>query len=111
LGGVLMAAEPPLVLPEWQVAGIWNIPGSMIYFPNHGFRRYIPMALRVKRAIKGLQAAARQKKIFHLWFHPTNLADDMEAMFSGLRAILARANAMRSRAELAILPMGDLVTS
>jgi peptidoglycan/xylan/chitin deacetylase (PgdA/CDA1 family) len=110
LGGVLMAAEPPLVLPEWQAAGIWNIPGSMIYFPNHGFRRYIPMALRVKRAIKGLHAAARQQKIFHLWFHPTNLADDMDAMFAGLRAIFAQAKAMRLRQELAILPMGDLVT-
>lgn len=109
LGGVLIAAEPPLVMPEWQREGIWNIPGSMIYFPNHGFRRYIPIALRVRRAIKGLKAAARQRKIFHLWFHPTNLADDMEAMFAGLRAILQQANELRAQGGLTILPMGDLV--
>ncbi|MBS1807107.1 MAG: polysaccharide deacetylase family protein [Acidobacteria bacterium] len=109
LGGVLMAAEPPLVLPEWQAAGIWNIPGSMIYFPNHGFRRYIPMSLRVRRAVKGLKAAVRTRKIFHLWFHPTNLADDMESMFLGLRAIMAQASEFRAQGKLIILPMGNLV--
>jgi peptidoglycan/xylan/chitin deacetylase (PgdA/CDA1 family) len=111
LAGVLAAAEPPLVLPEWRSEGIWNIPGSMIYFPNHGFRRHIPISLRVKRAMKGLKAAVRQKKIFHLWFHPTNLADDMEAMFAGLRAILSNAREWQARGELAILPMGDVVNS
>jgi hypothetical protein len=83
----------------------------MIYFPNHGFRRYIPISLRVKRAIKGLKAAVRQKKIFRLWFHPTNRADDMEAMFTGLRAILSYARELRLRNELVILPMGELVAS
>jgi peptidoglycan/xylan/chitin deacetylase (PgdA/CDA1 family) len=111
LSGVLLATEPPLVLPEWQAAGIWNIPGSMIYFPKHGFRRYIPVALRVKRAIKGLEAAVREKKIFHLWFHPTNLADDMEAMFTGVRAILHHADELRAQGKLTILPMGDVVAS
>ena len=109
LVGVLVASEPPVVLPEWQAAGIWNIPGSMIYFPNHGLRRHIPIALRVRRAVKGLNAAAREKKIFHLWFHPTNLADDTEAMFMGLRAILQHAHELRTRGALALMPMGDLV--
>jgi hypothetical protein len=80
----------------------------MIYFPMHGLRRYIPLSWRVKRAIKGLDAAARQKRIFHLWFHPTNLADQMEAMFTGLRAILEHARSLRANEELVILPMGSL---
>lgn len=61
--------------------------------------------------MKGLKAAAQKKKIFHFWFHPTNLADDMDAMFSGLRAILCYAQELRERGELAILPMSDLVAS
>jgi len=111
LGGVLIAAEPPLVLPEWRDEGLWNIPGSMIYFPKHGFRRYIPVSWRVKRAIKGLNAAAQQKKIFHLWFHPTNLADDLEAMFTGLRTIFCHAASLRDSEKLTILPMGELARS
>lgn len=106
---VITAAEPPVVLPEEVKDGFWNIPGSMIYFPMHGFRRHIPISLRVRRAIKGLNAAARHHRIFHLWFHPTNLADQTESMFEGLRSILEHASRMRERGEIEILPMGALV--
>jgi peptidoglycan/xylan/chitin deacetylase (PgdA/CDA1 family) len=106
---VITATEPPVVLPEEITTGFWNIPGSMIYFPMHGFRRYIPISLRIRRAIKGLNAAARERRIFHLWFHPTNLADQMETMFDGLRAILEHASLMRERGEVEILPMRAIV--
>src|SRR4030095_8306169 len=105
---VCTAAQPLVHLPELTAAGIWNIPGSMFYFPMHGRRRYLPLALRVKRAVKGLQAAARQRRIFHLWFHPTHLADETEQMVAGLHAILARAVELRARGELEIASMGNL---
>lgn len=108
--GVLISAEPPVALPEKSDEGLWNIPGSMIYFPAHGFRRHIPSSLRVKRAIKGLDAATRQKRIFHLWFHPTNLADRTDEMFDGLRRIFDHACSLRAREELIILPMRSVVS-
>lgn len=103
--GVLFSAAPPVVLPEQTREGLWNIPGSMIYFPMHGLRRYIPASFRVRRAVKGLDAAARYRRIFHLWFHPTNMADRIDTMFDGLRKILERACELRSRDELMISPM------
>ena len=106
---VLSASAPPVVTPEPAVAGLWNVPASMIYFPSHGFRRHIPVARRVRRAVKGLAAAVRKGRIFHLWFHPTNLADEPDAMFAGLRAILEHACHLRRRRELAIAPMCALV--
>jgi peptidoglycan/xylan/chitin deacetylase (PgdA/CDA1 family) len=105
---VLAAATPPVVLPRWAEAGLWNIAGSMIYFPMHGLRWLIPVSWRVRRARKGLEAAAQQRRIFHLWLHPTNLADHTEAMFAGLRAILERARELQAQGELRILPMGAL---
>jgi peptidoglycan/xylan/chitin deacetylase (PgdA/CDA1 family) len=107
--GVLAAAEPPVVSPEESIPGLWNIPGSMMYFPMHGVRKHIPISLRVNRAIKGLNAARRRKQIFHLWFHPTNLAYETDRMFAGLRTILEYASLLRARDELAILPMMSLV--
>jgi hypothetical protein len=74
----------------------------------HGLRRRIPLALRVKRAIKGLDAAASSRRVFHLWFHPTNLADETEAMFRGLRDILRYAADLRDSGRLDILPMAAL---
>ncbi len=109
LWDVLRASEPPVGLPQLTSVGIWNIPGSMIYFPMHGLRRYIPISLRVRRAVKGLEAAAREKRIFHLWFHPTNLAFQMEQMLDGLRAILEHAATLRANDALTFLPMGALV--
>ena len=109
LWDVMVAAQPPVVLPEYSSAGLWNIPGSMIYFPMHGMRRYIPLGQRITRARKGLEAAAQQNRIFHLWFHPTNLADETESMFAGLRAIFARVSELRSAGRLQVRSMGALV--
>jgi peptidoglycan/xylan/chitin deacetylase (PgdA/CDA1 family) len=111
LSAVIRAAEPPVVSPEWVEPGLWNIPGSMIYFPMHGLRRYIPIGRRVRRAIKGLDAAVRERKVFHLWFHPTNLADEPEKMFAGLRAILTHATDLVDRGVLRIQSMADIVTN
>ena len=111
LWDVLCAAAPPVVLPEWTEAGVWNIPGSMIYFPMHGLRRFIPLERRVTRAVKGLDAAARQKRLFHFWFHPTNLADQSEQMFLGLRKILQHARRLCDRGELKIWTMTEGATA
>lgn len=112
LTDVVLARRPPLVLP-YRVGELWNVPGSMIYLPAHGIRRFIPVRRRVRRALKGLDGAAREKKLFHLWLHPTNLADRPPEMLAGLRTVLEHASELRDRGQLAIAPMAavpDLVT-
>jgi hypothetical protein len=105
---VVRAPPPPTVLPERTPEGLWNIPGSMIYFPMHGLRRHVPMSRRVLRAHKGLADAVRRRRIFHLWFHPTNLADETEAMFIGLEAILGEAARLREEGSLRVLTMSGV---
>ncbi len=109
LWDVVLAVAPPTVLPERDPSGLWNLPGSMIYFPSHGIRKWIPVSRRVRRAVKGLESAARDRRVFHLWFHPTNLADRTEAMVDGLRTIFERAAELRAQGALAIVPMGAAV--
>lgn len=106
---VLLATTPPTVLPSYTSDGLWNIPGSMIFFPMHGVRRYIPVSLRVKRAVKGLNEAVSQKRIFHLWFHPTNMAFEIDQMFKGLRQIIQSADEFRNKEVLEILTMSEIV--
>ena len=108
LADVLGAVRPPVVLPEHAGQGLWNIPGSMIYFPMHGLRRHIPVSLRVRRARRGLAAAVEHRKVFHLWFHPTNLADEPERMFAGLREIFGEVSRLRRTGQLEVLTMGQL---
>jgi len=106
---VIVASEPPVSLPQKTELGLWVIPGSMVYFPMHGLRRYIPVRLRIKRTIKGLDAAVKHKRNFHLWLHPTNLADQIEPMFGGLRSVAEHACLLRELGQLDILPMGSIV--
>jgi hypothetical protein len=79
-----------------------------MFFPAHGARRHIPVSRRVGRVLKGVESAAREQRIMHLWFHPTNIADETEAMLGGLRQVFAEVAHRRARAELDVLSMGAL---
>jgi peptidoglycan/xylan/chitin deacetylase (PgdA/CDA1 family) len=107
LADVMVARRPPVVVPE-RTQGLINIPASMMFFPAHGARRHIPVSRRVRRALKGVECAAREQRIMHLWFHPTNLADETDAMVAGLRRVFAEVARRRERAELDVLPMEEL---
>ena len=79
----------------------------MMYFPMNGVRKLIPIARRVRRAIKGLGAAAQDGSTFHLWFHPTNLVEETEQMLAGLRSVFAEAARLRDNGRLEIRTMGE----
>jgi hypothetical protein len=111
LWAVVAATPPPVVAPEPAAAGLTNVPASMIYLPMHGVRRHIAVSRRVLRAQKGLAAAVRSGRVFHLWFHPTNLASEPEAMFRGLREILATVQDLVRQGRLDVATMGDLACS
>jgi peptidoglycan/xylan/chitin deacetylase (PgdA/CDA1 family) len=102
---VLSMRTPPTVRPVTAANGLINLPGSMIYFPAHGLRRLLPVAARVRRAIRGLRRAVSNGQTFHLWFHPTNLADHTEDMLGGLRAILLAVDRMRMAGRLQVTTM------
>jgi hypothetical protein len=46
--------------------------------------------------------------VFHLWFHPTNLAHGTEPLFRGLAAILRAVAALRAQGRLAVRTLGEL---
>ncbi len=102
------ATAPTTVLPVWHEEGIWEIPGSMLYTPSHGLRRVVPARARVSRARKGLRSAVESKKIFHLWFHPTDVVVRKEAMLDGLRQILEIACELREKGRLSVLTMAEI---
>jgi peptidoglycan/xylan/chitin deacetylase (PgdA/CDA1 family) len=105
---VIRAAEPPAVTPEPALGGLTNIPASMILFPMHGARRYIPVSRRTLRMQRGLEAAVRKRRVFHLWFHPTNLADQPDLMFGALRMTLEEVRRLREQGVLEVRTMGEL---
>lgn len=111
LASVLAVTTPPTVMPRRTEDGLIDLPGSMVYFPAHGVRRFIPMRTRVGRALKGLDAAVRTHRVFHLWMHPTNVADDVDGMLGGFRDIMRHAAALRDAGRLDILPMAAVAAT
>lgn len=105
LADVLAAATPRAVEPVLDEFGMMAIPGSMLYTPSFGVRRHIPASLRVTRARRGLMEAIRNRRVFHLWFHPTDIVVNMNEMLEGLDEILRLVAMYRAAGELEVQPM------
>jgi hypothetical protein len=104
----LLAISPPVSLPEYG-QGLYNIPGSMIYRSKNGIRRLLSIDLRVIKAKKGIRKAIRDKKVFHLWFHPYNIATSQAKLLYGLEEIFKEVQRRRERGEVEAKSMDEIV--
>ncbi|MBI5570236.1 MAG: polysaccharide deacetylase family protein [Desulfomonile tiedjei] len=67
---------------------LFDLPASMFYPPFGGLWNLVGLSRRVEQAKKGVAQAVRNKALFHLWFHPFNLASS-PLLFEGLEEVLA----------------------
>ncbi len=101
-------AAPPPVWPVRKMSGLWTVPASLFMYPIGDSRnRVVPLQSRVERFRKGIEAAARQKGVFHYCFHPDNLAESPDGfiMLDEMLECLTRA---RDAGDIQISPMGDI---
>ena len=66
---------------------IINIPSSKFlrpYFPTLRFLENI----KIKRIKNSMTSAAKENKVYHLWWHPHNFGNHIEENFNGLERIL-----------------------
>ena len=66
------------------------------------------MENRVRRAVRGLERAAREGGLFHLWMHPTNLVEDAPAMLAGLDRIFTYAAGLREAGRLRFASVDEM---
>ena len=72
------------------------------------WRRAVPMVSRVRRALKGLARARRERGVFHLWLHFEDLVPETGVMLGGLDAVLRAVAAAASEGSLEVLTMAGL---
>ena len=101
---------PPVVEPV-ERDGIIEIPGSQLFHPSHGGWQYTPGKSSVARAKKGLRRAAETGGMFHLWFHPFNLAHNLEKDISRFGSILATAEELCLNGDLQVLSARKIANS
>ncbi len=86
-----------MVWPQETLPGLWNIPASLFLYPLRASRsRWIGVKSRIQRFLRGIEAAARYRGIFHYCLHPENLAESASgcSLFDGMLDALQRARAL-----------------
>lgn len=77
----------PLTAVPTPSHGVWNLPATTFYYHRGKAGRLLPMAARVHRAKRGIREATMLGTVFHLYFHPFNLATDPDGLLGGLESI------------------------
>jgi len=108
-GGI---SPPPTTAWEDLVGddGLCNIPASAFLRPYSARRRHLEPRRRA-RLFSGLRRAARDGRLFHLWWHPHNFAAHPVESFDLLRALLDEADRLSRSDGLVSLSMGDVAAA
>lgn len=99
---------PPLTARPSHRDGLWDLPATSFYLHRGGAAGAIPVSWRARRAEAGIDRAAEEASIFHLYFHPFNLATDPDGLLAGLERIFRHVDRRRRAGDLANPTMGEL---
>ncbi|MFA6446650.1 MAG: ATP-grasp domain-containing protein [Patescibacteria group bacterium] len=91
-----------------QQDGLTSIPGSYFYPHARGWAKYLPVSFRVSKVLLGIDRAVKEKKVFHLWFHPFNLASNPDELLRGLDQIFARVAELKRQGLMDQVVMGEI---
>lgn len=87
--------------------GIANVAASIFLRPvSSGNSLLVKMQFR--RIARSMELAARNKEIFHLWWHPHNFGTNLEANIRLLRNILTHYRSLKEKYELRSLTMTEV---
>jgi hypothetical protein len=92
-------------------AGLVNVPQSMALYTRTGLASVVASRSLVRKATRALDRAAAERRIFHLWFHPSNLAHRTAAQLAVLEGILRHAARLRDGGRLEVSSLGDVGAS
>jgi peptidoglycan/xylan/chitin deacetylase (PgdA/CDA1 family) len=104
-------ARTPRAVRPVKRGRIICLPGSQVFRPERGAWAWTPEESQSARACKGLDRAATTGNVYHLWFHPFNLAGDIDHHFDVLKDILTYADTLRLNDELTIMSMADVANA
>ncbi|WP_340097692.1 polysaccharide deacetylase family protein [Salinibaculum salinum] len=108
--GTVPGTGPPVVDPVVDEFGLVNIPASLYLFGFEGRARSVAEAVyadpMVLKARHGIDAAADDDGVFHMWLHPNNLVDERD--FARMRAILSYVDDRRRAGDVTVATMATV---
>lgn len=96
-----------VVTAAMQKNNLLNIPASCFLRP---FNKKLSLLepLRIRRIKKEMEAAAKKKAIYHLWWHPHNFGKNMEKNFHTLGLILDHFDELKKKYNMESLTMKEI---
>ncbi len=94
-------------LEEIKASTPYNIPSSRFLRP-YSPKLSILEPIRLKRILNGMTYAAKNKKVYHLWWHPHNFGVHQEENFKILNKILNHYDVLKSKYGFESLTMGEV---
>jgi peptidoglycan/xylan/chitin deacetylase (PgdA/CDA1 family) len=89
----------PSIFPRKEKR-VWNIPGSYFYVHARGWAKWLPVSFRVRKTLAGIDRAVKERRMFHLWFHPFNISSNPDGLLEGLERIFSRIALLRASGQL-----------
>ncbi len=102
---------PPDVSHAKRTEGIWELPATYYYRHGGGWARWQSNYVRTAKLKAGLRRAADRKAMFHVWFHPYDIASDPERLLPPLEKMCAEAAKLRDTGRLDNLTMGQVTAA
>lgn len=93
-----------------KIDGVYNIRASM-FFRTYDYRFKYFENLKILRIKREMLRSARNNKVFHLWWHPHNMATNIEWNFTALEELLKYFNVLRTKYGYESHSMGEIVRS
>ena len=106
----MLPVPPPVTTPKGEGI-LWDLPASYFYLHRDGWAKAIPRFVSVRKAKLGLERALQRRAMFHLWFHPFNLASDLDGLLQGLETIFQHVYSLREAGKLINPVMGEFAES
>jgi len=100
-----IAATPFVGRPTRRADGVVAVPSSFPLLGREGLRKAVTRAARVARVEKGLDAAAREGALLHVWTHPHAFGD--ATSLGDLAAVLDAVARRRDRGDVDVLTMAE----
>jgi hypothetical protein len=113
LADAYVGVSPPPTTEWSQVlrpSGLCDVPASAFLRPYDPRRRRLE-PLRLARLRSGLRQAARQGRIFHLWWHPHNFSQHRSENFAVLDQVLDEFDRLAATDGMRSLTMADVAAT
>jgi hypothetical protein len=85
----------------------YNVPASRFLRPYNSKIHFLE-GLRLRRIKKEMDCAAKQKKIYHLWWHPHNFGKNVDENIDFLKKILEHYFFLKNKFSFTSMNMGEL---